>query len=154
MSNRSVRVVRRVERSVRLIAVAVAVLVGGGVVMSQSIEAPSGQLAEQLTTAITHAGFSASAEDLAMASRHLGHVLNCIAGEGGEGFNADWGHPCGGQGAGIMNDLASHPQAADLRGLVSHAQQLAADGVTQESLTAVQAAAAGVAALLQVIAGG
>ncbi len=132
----------------------VALALGVGQVSSQMVEAPSGELATQLQTAIQHAGFSSAAEDLAMASRHLGHVLNCLVGEGGDGFNADWGHPCGGQGAGIMNDLASHPQAADLQALVDSARQLAAQGVGQQSLLAVQAAAAGVAALLQVIAGG
>jgi len=143
-----------VKRMVLRTAVSLALVLGAGYVSSQMVEAPSGALAAQLQTAIQHAGFSASAEDLAMASRHLGHVLNCIVGEGGEGFNADWGHPCGGQGAGIMNDLSSHPQAADLQALVETARQLAAQGVTQESLLAVQAAAAGVGALLQVIAGG
>lgn len=142
------------KRMVLRTAVSLALVLGAGYVSSQMVEAPSGALAAQLQTAIQHAGFSASAEDLAMASRHLGHVLNCIVGEGGEGFNADWGHPCGGQGAGIMNDLSSHPQAADLQALVETARQLAAQGVTQESLLAVQAAAAGVGALLQVIAGG
>lgn len=142
------------KRMVLRTAVSLALVLGAGYVSSQMVEAPSGALAAQLQTAIQHAGFSASAEDLAMASRHLGHVLNCIVGEGGEGFNADWGHPCGGQGAGIMNDLSSHPQAADLQALVETARQLAAQGVTQESLLAVQAAAAGVGALLLVIAGG
>lgn len=142
------------KRTLKVVVIAMAAMLIGGVASSQMIDAPTGELAEQLSTAITHAGFSASAEDLAMASRHLGHVLNCIAGEGGEGFNADWGHPCGGQGAGIMNDLAGHPQAADLQLLVANAHDLATQGVTQESLTAVQAAAAGVGGLLQVIAGG
>ena len=143
-----------IKHNTRILTLALAAMLLGGVASSQMIEAPSGALAEQLTTAITHAGFSAAAEDQAMASRHLGHVLNCLVGEGGEGFNADWGHPCGGQGAGIMNDLAGHPQAADLELLVANAHELAMQGVTQESLTAVQAAAAGVAGLLQVIAGG
>ncbi len=142
------------KRTMLKAAVALALVLGVGVVWSQMVEAPSGELATQLQTAIQHAGFSAGAEDLAMASRHLGHVLNCIVGEGGEGFNADWGHPCGGQGAGIANDLASHPQAADLQALVESARALAAQGVSQQSLLAVQSAAAGVAALLQVIAGG
>ncbi len=131
-----------------------ALLLGAGLVSSQSIEAPTGELGTQLQTAIQHAGFAASAEDQAMASRHLGHVLNCLVGEGGDGFNADWGHPCGGQGAGIANDLASHPQAADLQAVIDSARALAAQGVTQQSLLAVQAAAAAVGAMLQVIAGG
>lgn len=135
-------------------AVALALVLGAGQVSSQMVEAPTGALATQLQTAIQHSGFSAGAPDLAMASRHLGHVLNCLVGEGGDGFNAEWGHPCGGQGAGIANDLASHPQAADLQALVDAAIQLAAQGVNQQSLLAVQSAAAGIAALLQVIAGG
>lgn len=143
-----------VKRTVRNAVLAMAALLLGSVTLSQSIEAPSGALAEQLSTAVTHAGFSASAEDQAMASRHLGHVLNCIVGEGGEGFNADWGHPCGGQGAGIANDLAEHPQAAELQALVDSARDLAAQGVEQQSLVAVQAAAAAVGAILGVIAGG
>jgi len=52
-----------------------------------------------------------------------------------------------------MNELASHPQAADLQALVESARGLAAQGVTQTSLVAVQTAAAGVAALLSVITG-
>src|SRR5690606_40578948 len=59
-----------------------ALLLGAGLVSSQSIEAPTGELGTQLQTAIQHAGFAASAEDQAMASRHLGHVLNCLVGEG------------------------------------------------------------------------
>lgn len=133
---------------------AITALLLGGYALSQMVEAPSGALAEQLTTAVTHAGFSAAAEDQAMASRHLGHVLNCLVGEGGDGFNAEWGHPCGGQGAGIVNDLASHPQAADLQPLVDAARDLAAQGVQQQSLVAVQAAAAAVGAILGVINGG
>lgn len=148
------RAILNAKRTVRIVAVAIAALLIGGVALSQMIEAPTGALAEQLSTAVTHAGFSAAAEDQAMASRHLGHVLNCIVGEGGDGFNADWGHPCGGQGAGIMNDLASHPQSADLQALVASARDLAAQGVEQQSLVAVQAAAAAVGAILGVIAGG
>ncbi len=137
----------------KTLVLVLAALLLGGIATSQMIEAPSGNLATQLATAITHAGFSANAEAVEMATTHLGHVLNCIVGEGGEGFNADWGNPCGSQGAGIVNELASHPQAADLAGLVEAARGLAAQGVTQTSLVAVQAAAAGASALLSLITG-
>ncbi|HET8986129.1 MAG TPA: hypothetical protein VFN03_10255 [Trueperaceae bacterium] len=137
----------------RIIVVLAVTSLLGGIVSSQMIEAPSGNLATQLATAVTHAGFSANAEAIEMATTHLGHVLNCIVGTGGEGFNADWGNPCGSQGEGIINELASHPQAADLQALVESARALAAQGVTQTSLVAVQTAAAGVAALLSVITG-
>ncbi|MBX3143256.1 MAG: hypothetical protein KF813_05850 [Trueperaceae bacterium] len=142
------------RRSVKvwLMALVLAVAVPLGVVWSQDYEAPTGDLATQLATAIQHAGFSATAGEHAMAARHLGHVLNCIAGEGGDGFNAEWGHPCNGQGAGIANDLASHPAAADLAIVVEAARQLAMQGVADGSLGSVQAAANGVRALLSVFA--
>ncbi len=135
------------------IAMAVALLLGT-IGVSQAYDAASGDLATQLGTAIQHSGFSAAAEEHAMAVRHLGHVLNCIAGEGGVGFDSSWGHPCGGQGAGILSDLSSHPQADDLAILAMVAHELAMEGLTQESLGSVQAAAYGVQALLRVIAGG
>ncbi len=111
----------------------------------------SDALNEQLATARQHAEFSMGADDVAGATLHLGHVLNCIAGEGGEGFDGDWGHPCGGQGDGILADVASHPDADAVAAVLSAAHALAMDGVAAESLGAAQAAAAGVHALLGVI---
>ncbi|MEX2501034.1 MAG: hypothetical protein WD336_01550 [Trueperaceae bacterium] len=112
----------------------------------------SDALNEQLATAMQHAEFSMGADDVAGATTHLGHVLNCIAGEGGEGFDGDWGHPCAGQGDGILNDLASHPNAAELTAVLNAAHALAMEGVMAESVGAAQAASAGVHALLSVIA--
>lgn len=105
----------------------------------------------QMATAVQHAAFSMEADDRDMAVRHLGHVLNCIAGEGGDGFDGSWGHPCGGQGAGLLNDIADHEHADDLVAVLRAAHGLAMTGVEQGSVAAVQAAAAGVRALLLVI---
>lgn len=144
---------RKIRKSTSLVlALLLVMALPLGAVSSQDYAAPSGALATQLGTAIQHAGFSAAATEHEMAVRHLGHVLNCIAGAGGEGFNADWGHPCDGQGAGIASDLASHPAAADLAIVVEAARQLAMQGVGESSLGAVQAAAFGVQALLGVFA--
>jgi|FLYL01.1.fsa_nt_gi hypothetical protein len=118
-----------------------------GVVLAQE----GGALETQLNTAIAHAGFSSEADALEMAQRHLGHVLNCIEGEGGEHFDAAWGHPCGGQGEGIVNDLAEHPMAADVALLVEAARNLAVAGVQADSLAAVQNAARGVRVLLELL---
>jgi len=120
-----------------------------GAAQAQSLEA----LETQVATAVQHAGFSASADEHAMAVRHLGHVLNCIAGEDGEGFDGAWGHPCAGQGSGILVDVEAHAHAADVAALLAAAHALAMQGVTAESLGAVHAAAAGVRALLEVLAG-
>jgi hypothetical protein len=127
--------------------VTAAVVIAGMVFSQGSTDA----LDTQLATAIQHAEFAVNAEDHAMAVRHLGHVLNCIAGEGGEGFDAAWGHPCADQGDGIMGDVAAHAHAADVGPLVNAAHALAMDGVQQESLGAVHASAAGVRALLMAL---
>jgi hypothetical protein len=129
-------------------ALAACLTLGGAVWGQASTEA----LDTQLATAIQHSGFSMEAEAHDMAVRHLGHVLNCLAGEGGEGFDASWGHPCGGQGDGIVADLASHPHHDDVAALIRSAHALAMEGVQSASLGGVRAAAAGVQALLMVVA--
>jgi hypothetical protein len=114
-------------------------------------EAAAASFSTQVATATTHAGFSAGADAHAMAVTHLGHVLNCFEGEAGEHFDGSWGHPCGGQGMGIAADLDGHPMQAELAPLVQAAHELARQGVQLDSLAAVQRAAAGVQALLELI---
>lgn len=133
----------RMQRSL-LVIVITALATSGAVLAQDAFET-------QLATAVQHAEFSMGADDTAMAVRHLGHVLNCIAGEGGEGFDGSWGHPCDGQGAGILADIEGHAAADDLMAVLRSAHGLAMAGVEAESLGAVQAAAAGVRALLMVI---
>ena len=128
-----------------LLVFATAVLAASGAALAQDA------FETQLATAVQHAEFAMGADDVEMAVRHLGHVLNCIAGEGGEGFDGSWGHPCGSQGAGIVNDVESHAAADDLMAVLRSAHGLAIEGVEAGSLGAVHAAAAGVRALLVVI---
>ncbi len=106
----------------------------------------------QVETAVQHAGFSRQAEDFESARRHLGHVLNCIVGEDGEGFDAGWGHPCDGLGQGIVVDAEAHPDHADLTAVLRAVETLAREGVEAETVGGVRAAAAGVHALLSVVA--
>ncbi len=58
------------------------------------------------STAATHAGMAASNGDLAVVKNHLQHVLNCLVGPTGEGFDAKPGNPCAAAGGAI-------PQTAD-----------------------------------------
>jgi hypothetical protein len=53
------------------------------------------------STAAQHAGMAASSADLAGAQRHLHHVLNCLVGPEGEGFDAAAGNPCAAAGGAI-----------------------------------------------------
>jgi len=61
---------------------------------------------QAISTAAQHAGMAASSADLAGAQRHLHHVLNCLVGPGGEGFDAAPGNPCAAAGGAI-------PQTSD-----------------------------------------
>src|SRR6185503_15282585 len=56
--------------------------------------------------AANHAGLAAAANDINTVHTHLHHVLNCLVGPGGEGFDAAPGNPCANAGGAI-------PQTAD-----------------------------------------
>ena len=58
----------------------------------------------QAATASAHAGMALGAADLKMAHTHLHHVINCLVGSSGEGFDADAGNPCQGMGQGAIAD--------------------------------------------------
>ena len=56
--------------------------------------------------AANHAGLAANAGAIEMVHTHLHHVLNCLVGPGGQGFDAAPGNPCGQAGGAI-------PQTSD-----------------------------------------
>lgn len=51
--------------------------------------------------AANHAGLAAAAGGIDMVHTHLHHVLNCLVGPGGDGFDAGPGNPCGMAGGAI-----------------------------------------------------
>jgi hypothetical protein len=57
--------------------------------------------------AANHAGLAAAAGDINMVHTHLHHVLNCLVGPGGDGFDATPGNPCANAGGGAI------PQTTD-----------------------------------------
>jgi hypothetical protein len=61
---------------------------------------------QAITTAGNHAGLAAKAGNIDMVHTHLHHVLNCLVGPGGQGFDAGPGNPCAAAGGAI-------PQTAD-----------------------------------------
>jgi len=123
---------------------------GGGSDYSQPTQAGN-KAATQLRTAIDHARNSAGSQALAAAVNHLGHALNCIEGTRGRNFNASWGHVCQGQGDGILTDIRGQRNAEGLLIVLESADSLALAGVKAGNLPAVQNAARGVAALLQIV---
>jgi hypothetical protein len=59
---------------------------------------------KQVQTAAAHAGMALGATDLKMAHAHLQHVVNCLVGPGGTGFDANAANPCKGMGQGALVD--------------------------------------------------
>jgi hypothetical protein len=62
-------------------------------------------VAKEIATAEAHAGFAVKAADMKGLQMHLQHVVNCMVGPNGKGFDAAPGNPCKDQGAGVMPDF-------------------------------------------------
>ena len=71
-------------------------------------------IGEELTIAQTHAllAYRSGGRGVGGAKTHLQHVLNCLVGPGGEGYNAapPSMDPCAGSGKGALNDAANPAQ--------------------------------------------
>lgn len=75
--------------------------------------AAQGDAQMQVKTAVQHATFATKANNVTQTHLHLHHVINCLVGPNGEGFDAKAGNPCKGQGNGALNDLAGSVQEKD-----------------------------------------
>jgi hypothetical protein len=76
--------------------------------------------AQEVATAGQHAGMAAGSADIKMVHMHLQHVVNCIVGPSGEGFDKAAGNPCDGKGNGAMMDGGDK---AKLAGAVAKAKE-------------------------------
>jgi hypothetical protein len=72
-------------------------------VVAQSAD-QNGAVSKQVSTATAHAGMALGAADLKMAHAHLQHVINCLVGPSGEGYDASQANPCKGMGQGALVD--------------------------------------------------
>lgn len=81
-----------------------------GAAVAQSRDAAK----KELQTAFFHANeLAQKAPTIAGVLQHVQHVVNCLEGSGGKNFNPAGGHPCGGQGNGIIPDLKAAADAGD-----------------------------------------
>jgi hypothetical protein len=74
-------------------------------VAAQGTYAADAGMAEELKTAITHAGFAEKYDTMKEVGMHLHHVVNCLVGESDPMFDKAAGNPCQGQGKGILPDI-------------------------------------------------
>jgi hypothetical protein len=63
---------------------------------------------QELNTAKIHADHAASGKDLADIKEHLHHVINCLVGPNGPGFDSNVEDPCARMGKGALNDVTAN----------------------------------------------
>lgn len=84
----------------------------------------NGTVSKQVATASAHAGMALGAADLATAHTHLHHVVNCLVGPQGKGFDAKAGNPCKDVGQGAIVDAKGDAAVeARLRTALGQAEQ-------------------------------
>lgn len=96
---------------------------------------------KELATARAHAQLAESSQSVMVAKMHLHHVLNCLVGPHGSGFDAKAGNPCKGMGDGAQKDAHMDHMKADQ---AAHALAYARKGVAAKTLPEVHKAASGV----------
>jgi hypothetical protein len=66
--------------------------------------ASAGDFKQQTATAAAHAGMAAAATEPSMAKSHMQHVINCLVGPAGDGYDSAQANPCKEQGFGALPD--------------------------------------------------
>lgn len=127
------------------LAVGGAILIALGLMALGSRSAAAAEAAKELATAEQHAGYAASAKNLKMVHAHLQHVINCLVGPEGAGFDAKALNPCKGFGSGAIPDTSDAAKTRDLEQAVKEAQQ----GLAQNDLVAARKDATVVGATLK-----
>jgi hypothetical protein len=101
--------------------------------------------ASETVTAQTHADLAAHAADLAGVHMHLHHVLNCLVGPGGAGFDPKEMNPCANAGNGAIPDTAD----AAKKKVLNTAADMAKSGIAATSLSTAQKTAGDIAQMLK-----
>lgn len=128
----------------KLLVVSISAVLATGLAFGAFAATPSSQT--EISTAHAHALMAQTATTVETAHTHLHHVINCLVGPKGEGFDAAAGVPCKGQGNGAIPDSASN---ATLNGKLKAALADARSGLAATSLAGAQQDAAKAAAALQ-----
>ena len=100
----------------------------------------------EVSTATAHADMASTAPSLSAAQMHFHHVINCLVGSEGHGYDAKDGNPCSGMGNGALNDTR---HSAAERAMLEQALTMAEQGLKAPTLAAAHATADKVAATLQ-----
>lgn len=78
-----------------------------GMLLFVTQPANAGDAAKEISTAAAHAGMAAGSTEMKMVKAHLQHVVNCLVGPSGAGYDANQANPCKDQGAGAIPDASA-----------------------------------------------
>lgn len=123
-------------RSVKLGVAAMAAMIGMAGLPALADEA------QEAATAAQHAGMAAGSADIKMVHMHLHHVVNCIVGPTGDGFDKAAGNPCDGKGNGALMDGGADKKMALNDALAKAKAGIASDDLAESKKLAGEAQAA------------
>lgn len=127
----------------KFLASAVTCVLAGGLAFTAMAQTQSAKT--EVSTAHAHALMAQHAGTLKMTHTHLHHVINCLVGANGQGFDAKAGNPCKGQGNGAIPDSKGD---SALHAKLQSALDDAKAGLKATSKSAAQADAAKAVAAL------
>ncbi len=82
-----------------------------GLMLFAAQPATAGDVAKEIATAAAHAGMAAGSADMKMVQAHLQHVVNCLVGPAGVGYDSNQANPCKEQGFGAIPDASMEKKA-------------------------------------------
>jgi hypothetical protein len=100
---------------------------------------------QAINTAATHAGLASQAGGIDMVHTHLHHVLNCLVGPGGDGFDAAPGNPCANAGGGAIPQTADAATKAKLQTAATQAKA----GIANSDMAGAKKTAGDIQAMLK-----
>jgi len=115
------------------------------VALGSASSAFAADAAKEVAAANQHAGMAAGATNVATAHSHLHHVVNCLVGPKGDGFDAKEFNPCAQLGDGAITDTTDAAAKAKLTDAVAKAQA----GIKSDDLATATKAAADVQTALK-----
>lgn len=138
----------------QLVAMALLIAAVGLVVTVVSAQGIEGGVAAQWKTSVQHSKFSQDYNGMKEVTTHLQHVVNCLEGPTGPGFEGGAGNPCQGQGAGLIVDSkkagAKYAAAAPW---MEAADKLAQNGLKAKTPEVAKAYGQATQTILEVIGG-
>jgi hypothetical protein len=122
----------------------IGLLAGVGVGLVLASAKADGDSTKEVTTAAKHAGLAVQSKDLKGTQMHLHHVVNCLVGPKGKGFDEKEANPCKDQGDGAIPDTTDAVRKAALMQALAKANE----ALRQTDMAAAQKSASEAQVLL------